>query len=308
MRPGGAWSIIAKKGGLSLLELYDLEKLVAVSKAGTLSAAAEDLLISQPALSRSMRKLEAEIGVELFTRSKNRIELNENGALAAQLAENLIGDAQQLSERVRQLDRSRRTISVGSMAPAPMWELASALSDLYPGMAVSTVLGEAGPLVSGLLDGSYSLIILTAPPELPGVEYLGYGGEQLCFHLPISHPLAGAKELGFSDLNGETMLLRSDLGFWTDVLKKMPDTRFIVQHENYAFGELLRASSLPAFNTDRAQRRYGPVEGRVTIPITDPEVSVDYFVAYRAADKKRLESVLKYISGYSRQSATRVRV
>ena len=46
----------------------------------------------------------------------------------------------------------------------------------------------------------------------------------------------------------------------------------------------------------------------MTIPITDPEVSVDYFVAYRAADKKRLESVLKYISGYSRQSATRVRV
>ena len=89
-----------------MLELYDLEKLVAVSKAGTLSAAAEDLLISQPALSRSMRKLEAEIGVELFTRSKNHIELNENGALAAQLAENLIGDAQHLSERVRQLDRS----------------------------------------------------------------------------------------------------------------------------------------------------------------------------------------------------------
>ena len=66
-----------------MLELYDLEKLVAVAKTGTLSAASEELLISQPALSRSMRKLESEMGVELFTRSRNRMQLNENGQLAA---------------------------------------------------------------------------------------------------------------------------------------------------------------------------------------------------------------------------------
>ena len=70
-----------------VLELYDLEKLVAFRREGTLVAASEKLLISQPALSRSMRKLEDEMGVELFTRSKNRMELNENGLLAADLAE-----------------------------------------------------------------------------------------------------------------------------------------------------------------------------------------------------------------------------
>lgn len=62
-----------------MLELYDLEKLVMFKSEGTLVAASEKLLISQPALSRSMRKIEDEIGVELFTRSKNRMELNENG-------------------------------------------------------------------------------------------------------------------------------------------------------------------------------------------------------------------------------------
>ena len=70
-----------------MLELYDLEKLVAFRREGTLVAASKKLLISQPALSRSMRKLEDEMGVELFTRSKNRMELNENGLLAADLAE-----------------------------------------------------------------------------------------------------------------------------------------------------------------------------------------------------------------------------
>ena len=68
-----------------MFELYQLEQLLAVAACGTLSNAAEQLHISQPALSRSMRKLEDEIGVELFTRSKNRMELNENGRLAAEL-------------------------------------------------------------------------------------------------------------------------------------------------------------------------------------------------------------------------------
>lgn len=283
-----------------MLELYDLEKLVAFRREGTLVAASEKLLISQPALSRSMRKLEDEMGVELFTRSKNRMELNENGLLAADLAEKLLGEADSLVSRVRQLDRSRHTVSVGSVAPAPLWELAAAIGSAYPGMTVSSGLAEADALLAGVQDETYSFVVLTFAPQLPGVEVLPFGSEKLCFLLPMNHPLAGEAELSLADLNGETMLLRPNLGFWTRTLESLPDTRFLVQQEDYAFGELIRASSLPAFTTDRVQRRYGATEGRVAVPISDAGTSVDYFVAYRSADKKRLAAGLKVIEAYVR--------
>lgn len=283
-----------------MLELYDLEKLVTFKSEGTLVAASEKLLISQPALSRSMRKLEDEIGVELFTRSKNRMELNENGLLAAELAEKLLGEAASLIARVRQLDRSRHTLSVGSCAPEPLWELVAALGSIYPGMTISSGLAEQDALLSGVQDETYSLVVLTGHPELPGVESIPFGSEKLCFLLPMNHPLAGEKELRLADLNGETMLLRPNLGFWTRTLESLPDTHFLVQQEDYAFGELIRASSLPAFTTDRVQRRYGATEGRVAVPISDPGTSVDYFVAYRSADKKRLAAGLKVIEAYVR--------
>lgn len=148
-----------------MLELYDLEKLAAFKNEGTLVAAAEKLLISQPALSRSMRKLEDEMGVELFTRSKNRMELNENGLLAAELAEKLLADADSLVARVRQLDRSRHTLSVGSIAPEPLWELVPALGGAYPDMTISSGLAEPDALLDGLQDGTYSLAVFTSPPR-----------------------------------------------------------------------------------------------------------------------------------------------
>ncbi len=59
-------------------ELELLYHLLAVNEYGTLSAAAEALHISQPSLSRSMQKLEAEFGTSLFERTKNKASLNDD--------------------------------------------------------------------------------------------------------------------------------------------------------------------------------------------------------------------------------------
>ena len=57
-----------RKGVCAVFELYQLEHLLAFAEHGTLSGAAERLHLSQPALSRSMRRLEAELQVPLFDR------------------------------------------------------------------------------------------------------------------------------------------------------------------------------------------------------------------------------------------------
>ena len=69
-----------------MFELYQLEQLIAFAECGTLSGTAAKLLLSQTALSRSMQRLEREFQVPLFTRHKNKIELNENGVLAVEYA------------------------------------------------------------------------------------------------------------------------------------------------------------------------------------------------------------------------------
>ena len=73
-----------------MIELSQLENLLAVEKYGTLSAAAEHIHLSQPALRRSMQKLEDELRVSLFDRQKNRVSLNATGQLAVEYARRVV--------------------------------------------------------------------------------------------------------------------------------------------------------------------------------------------------------------------------
>ena len=276
-----------------MFELYQLEQLLAVAEQGTLSNAAEQLHISQPALSRSMQRLEAELQVTLFNRQKNKIELNENGRMAVDYARKIMEQSQDMISRVQACDRSRRTILIGSCAPMPLWEIPPLLSDLYPDMTISSEIRENEVLLQGLRDGLYQLVILPHPVDEPGITCVKYGEEHLYFSLPPAHPLSGSKGLYMRDLNGETMLLRNRLGFWRDVTdKKMQDTRFLEQ-EDIAFAELVRSSALPSFSTDAALRRDGNPANRINIPILDEEANVTYFCLYKPHGRNDLSAFLK---------------
>lgn len=276
-----------------MFELYQLEQLLAVAECGTLSNAADRLHISQPALSRSMQRLEAELKVPLFLRQKNRVELNENGRLAVEYAQQIVGQSRSMISRIQAFDRSQRTILIGSCAPVPLWEIPPVLSGLYPDMTISSEIRENGVLLQGLRDNVYQLIVLPFPVEESGITCVKYGEEHLFFSLPPAHPLSGRKALYMKDLNGETMLLRNRLGFWRDIAdKKMPDTRFLEQ-EDIAFEELVRSSALPNFVTDVVLRREENPTNRVNIPILDEEANVTYYCLCKTSGQTDLGAFFK---------------
>ena len=77
------------------MELYQLEELAALAEYGSISKAAESVGVSQPAMSRSMKLLEEDIGVSIFQRTSNTIELNDTGRLAASLAIEITSNVKQ---------------------------------------------------------------------------------------------------------------------------------------------------------------------------------------------------------------------
>ena len=260
-----------------MFELAQLEQLLAFAKHKTLSKAAEEMHLSQPALTRSMQRLEEDIGVPLFERKKNKLSLNENGKLAVEFAEKIIFDVHTMPQRLREFDRTRRTIYIGSCAPAPMWRLSHELSELYPELAISTDLKNTKEILLGFKNGKYDIIIMPEPADKTEFVCFNYMTEHLMLSLPPAHPLAMYKGVSFEDINGETMLLFSDIGFWHDVCAaKMPDTEFIIQSERDTFRSLVKLSALPSFTsdivTDQAE------EHRIIVPISDKEANPTFYI------------------------------
>lgn len=276
-----------------MLTYEELQYFAAFAQYGTLTEVAERFMISQPTITRAMKKAEEMFGIPLFNRTKNRISLNENGKMAAEEISLLLKQTDEMIRRVRAFDRANRTISVGTAAAVELPGLVSRISQAFPNKAIASESVLPEELEKGLREDIYQLIILPYQPEEEDWYAKPIGEEHLMFYLPDNHALAGRKTLRLEDLNGENFLLFSNIGFWEDIVRrKMPDSRFLVQNERYTFRELIDNSLLPCFVTDLTLHdTESSSHGRIAIPIDDPEVNVTYYLTCKRSRRKEFRTV-----------------
>lgn len=274
-------------------ELRHLEYLVAIAEEGTFSAAAEALHITQPALTRMMQRLEEELGLELFERTKNRAELNEAGMLAVECAKTVLESVAQMTDRIERYRRNLTTLTIGSCAPGPTFTLIPRLTALHPEMTISSVLHPEAALREGLLNNTFQMIALSHPWQEKDVLCRSYVRESLMVSLPRTHALANRKVLQISDLAGMTMLLSSGLGIWEELHgNKMKNVHFIVQNDRRVLHELIAASDLPNFVTNLSSQYISFVpENRVAIPLADSDATVQFYLCARKKHTELLNSV-----------------
>ena len=282
-----------------MIEFNQLEQLICIAKNKTISKAAQELLISQPALSRSMQRLESDLGVELFDHYKNKIELNKNGELVVKHAQKIIKSIQTMVDDVQEFDRSFHTISIATCSPAPMWDIEPLIKELYPQISIQTAVINKKDLLTKLKEKEYHLVI--TPKYIDDSQYvcIPYIEEDLLLSLPLNHPLASKKEIKFHDLDGQTMLLYSNIGFWHDLhMQKTPKTKYLLQEERLTFNEIVKASTLPSYTSNLSIKREGKMSDRVILPINEEEAHVTYYVVMLKKNKKKYKDLIDKIDHY----------
>ena len=270
-----------------MIENYLWEQLLAVAKYGTLSEASKNLYITQPALSRSMKKLEKIIGVEIFTRRKNFIALNENGKLAAELAANILAQNQSAVEKIRDFDRKNHTIFIGCCTPLPMNRLIFLLTQKFPDVSISSELNNDDYLLKNLKKDIFNLIILHLKPNDDELFIKNFGSEKLFLSVPKNHKFAAKDGIYIEELNGEKILLYSKIGFWYDLCKeKAPNAKFLIQNDFDTFKELVSASSLLSFTTDFFIKNGYVMKNCLYKPILNEEADVNYYCVCKKINRK----------------------
>ena len=143
------------------IETYILRLLAAVKKYGTLSRVGEELGTTQPSISRAMQKLEGELGVTLFERTKNHVALNEAGVLAADYAEKILSLQDEMIEKTREKAGLKKKFAVGSVAIMPATTVTETAQKLYPGIEARFDINDnEAYLLCALTDDVYQMIVL----------------------------------------------------------------------------------------------------------------------------------------------------
>src|SRR5665213_3354909 len=189
------------------MELRELRNFMRVARAGSVSRAAEELRLAQPALSRQIKKLEHELGVSLFARHGRGVRLSAAGSLLLERAETIADLVRQTSDEIRE-DRSPVSARITLGVPPAAGRLlippfAERFQKEWPQTTLHMREGVASSLQEWLLEKRIDIAVLHNPPHLEALNISPLLTERMCVigppqrYLKTRHPASfRIRELG----------------------------------------------------------------------------------------------------------------
>ena len=193
------------------MELRHLRYFVAIAEAGSLTvAAAQKLHTSQPSLSRQIRDLEDEIGVQLLTRRARGIELTPAGRAFLEHARSVLSQVEAATESARRVAHPvKPCFSIGFLTGHELTWMPEALQILHEELPNIDVMisSQYSPLLAeGLSKGKIDAAFLRRERGVPDLAFRLLVKEPLMVILPSDHELAALKAISPRDLVGETFV------------------------------------------------------------------------------------------------------
>jgi DNA-binding transcriptional LysR family regulator len=191
------------------VELRQLEYFAAVARHRHFTRAAESLYVTQPALSQQVRRLEAELGLQLFRRTSKGVELTAAGEDLLAHAERILAEvAQTRADMDRHTGISRGVVRVAATAAdAPRLPAAlAAFHHEHPHIQIALRQGSAAELVALVQQGTVDVAVLALAELPPGVAVTPLADEPLRAAVPVEDDLNGAA-IALEELRGRPFIL-----------------------------------------------------------------------------------------------------
>ena len=279
------------------LEFRHLRTIKAIHDCGGLARAADQLNITQSALSHQIKGLEDQAGVELFVRRSKPMKLSPAGRRLLRLAEQILPQVEAAQEEFASLRSGR----IGRMHIAIechacfewLFPVLEGFRKDFPDIDVDIRPGLAFDALPALLKEEVDLVVSSDPEDLPGVEFVKLFDYAPVFVASARHPLASKPYVEAEDFRGQTLITypveRSRLDVFSQLLiPAKVEPASIRQVELTAVILLLVASNrgvsvLP----DWVVREVKYSSDYVTRPLTAKGVTRRLYAAVRSEDREK---------------------
>jgi DNA-binding transcriptional LysR family regulator len=193
------------------ITLRQLHIFEAVARHGSISRAAGEMHLTQPAVSMQMKQLEEQIGLPLVEQLGRRICLTEAGQILRTHARDMTAHMVQLNasmEQFRGLERGLLRLAVVSTANYFLPALIAAFNTRHPGVRISLQVGNRDFVLSALADSSTDLAITGQPPDSIDVVAHKFKDNPLVVIASPRHVLARQGHVSMARLAEEILVMR----------------------------------------------------------------------------------------------------
>ncbi len=193
------------------MSLTELRFIVAVAQERNFRRAAEKCFVSQPALSLAIKKLEEELNIIIFERSRTDVTMTEIGEKIVEQASKVLEE----TARIKQLAELGKNQLVGalklgmihSVGPYLLPEIIPILRKSAPDMPLEIEENLTANLETQLRNGVIDAAIVALPFDVPGLQYRALYDEEFDVVVPCNHHWAHRKHIKPEELADEKVLL-----------------------------------------------------------------------------------------------------
>lgn len=184
------------------MEMDQLRNFLSVAELGNFTRAAESIGLSQPALSRSIQRLEEELGQPVFERKSRSVALTDAGTLLRSRAQQVITLIEDAKSEICDDGKSGRIRlgAIPTIAPFFLPERLREFSKRYPEASIVVQEETTEKLLKRCTDGELDLAVLALPLPAKYLEMETLFEEELLLVLPPDHTLAGKKQIRVADV------------------------------------------------------------------------------------------------------------
>lgn len=277
------------------MTLTDLRYLVALAHERHFGRAAEKCHVSQPTLSVAVKKVEDELGVQLFERSAAEVKITETGRRIVHQAEKVLMEANQIQEiAAAGKDPLAGPLRVGviyTIGPYLLPRLIPRMHQLAPRMPLIIQENYTARLTEALKRGELDVIIISLPLDEPGIVTQPVYDEPFRVLMPVAHPWTAAERIDAQHLaDDQLLLLGAGNCFRDQVLEVCPSCRNLSGLQRTLEGSSLETirhmvatglgvTVLPSSAADRVETLQNPL--LAVRPFSAPEPSRRVALAWR---------------------------
>lgn len=193
------------------MTLTQLSYMIAVAEAGNFTVAAEQVFVTQPTLSMQIQKLEDELGVQIFNRTKKPIRLTKVGEQILQQARNILAEAKRMDDIVAQekgfIGGEFKLGIIPTVMPTLLPMFLNTFVNKHPKINLKIQELNTDNIISQLKEGKIDAGIAATPLKYDNIEERPLYYEPFVGYIPEQHRLNKVEQLSQEDLQDENILV-----------------------------------------------------------------------------------------------------